>query len=170
MSRRAKNAEKVASSATRGKSGDVPTVRVEVDPRVDQRVRAKRTPKEVRNAYVDAYEDFGRRGCEAASYRLNGPDEWPRFCVKILPRNYRLVVIFPESNLARFILLEEHTNTADPYEWIEETFDLPGRENRGAGAAGKVSCCSDRADPPDGAVLAALLDELTRQRRSRRQR
>ena len=87
--------------------------------------------------------------------------------MKTRPRNYRLVVIFPEPDLVRFILLEEHTNTSDPYAWLEEIFGLAGRDSREAGA-GKPSCCSDRSEPPEGAALAELLDELAVQWRARR--
>ena len=145
-----------------------PKFRVEVERRVDIKVRDQSTPRDVRIAYADAYEEFQSRGCEAGSYRLSGPGDWPRFCVRRLPRNYRLVVIFPEADLVRFILLEPHSDGSDPYAWLEEVFGLAGRANREELPERKPSCCSDRSDPPGGAALAALLDELARQRRTRR--
>ncbi len=69
--------------------------RVDVEPDVSAVVRDKKTPKDVRTGITSAYTRLEAKGCAAASYRLSGAGEHPRYCVVKLPRNWRLSIEFP---------------------------------------------------------------------------
>ncbi len=115
----------------------------------------------MREAFVQVYREVGRRGCAAAHYRLSGPGNWPRFCVIRLPDGWRLVLSFPEVDTVVFLVLDRHDNRTDPYAFLEEAFDLPGR----AGQV-KPACCGDDGGPPltEDQDLMAAIDQLVRRR------
>jgi hypothetical protein len=115
---------------------------VAAERRVDAQVRDTRTPREVRLAYTSAVRELEAHGCAAASYRLSGPDDWPRHCVKTLPRGWKLVMDFPESGRVRLLILQAHTNSSDPYQTLARLLDVtraPGLDTN------KPGCCN-----PDG--------------------
>ena len=119
---------------------------------VDATVRDVRTPKQVRTAYVAAYRELQARGCAAAGYRLIGPGDWPRFCVRALPHVWRLVMDFPAIDEVRRPILEPHTDATDPYQRLADLLGV----DRAPGAAGtglKPGCCSDHGAPPEPSAL-----------------
>ncbi|MEU4411261.1 hypothetical protein AB0F88_42715 [Streptosporangium sp. NPDC023963] len=134
---------------------------------VDAVVRDAGTPRRVREAFVRVHEEVARRGCAAAHYRLSGPGNWPRFCVIRLSDGWRLVVSFPEVDTVLFLLLERHDNRTDPYAFLEEAFDLPGRAgHRAETAHAKPSCCGDDSGPPltEDQGLMAAIEQIARRR------
>ncbi|WP_449062072.1 hypothetical protein [Planomonospora algeriensis] len=60
-----------------------------------------------------------------------------------------------------FLVLDRHDNRTDPYAFLEEAFDLPGR----AGQV-KPACCGDDGGPPltEDQDLMAAIDQLVRRR------
>src|SRR5262245_8701000 len=100
--------------------GPLPYHRGQADRRHRPRLR---TPRRVREAFVQVHRDTAQRGCAAAHYRLSGPDNWPRFCVVQLPESWRLVMSFPEVDTVAFLILDKHDNRTDPYIVLEEAFN-----------------------------------------------
>jgi len=145
-SHRSKGGNDGADTASGGRF----SVRVTRD--VDATVRDVRTPKQVRTAYVAAYRELQARSCAAAGYRLIGPGDWPRFCVRALPHVWRLVMDFPAIDEVRRPILEPHTDATDPYQRLADLLGV----DRAPGAAGtglKPGCCSDHGAPPEPSAL-----------------
>lgn len=123
-----------------------PAFGVQVPREVDARVRLPSTPRAVRRAFAQAYRDLGARGCAAADYRLSGPGEWPRHCVKILPWGWKLVMDFPAQDEVRVLILEPHDNHSDPYSTLAR---ILGVERAPGLDSGKPPCCDPEGLPPD---------------------
>ncbi|XVQ84163.1 hypothetical protein ACQP2K_35910 [Microbispora siamensis] len=135
---------------------------------IDATVRDARTPRRVREAFVQVHRNAAQRGCAAAHYRLSGPGNWPRFCVVQLPESWRLVMSFPEVDTIAFLILDKHDNRTDPYVFLEDAFNLPDRSGHGAGRTqSKPACCNDKNDPPlaEDVELMAAIDQIVRNRR-----
>lgn len=78
-------------------------------------VASAATPRAVKNEYRKLVGKLRQVGCLAATYRLSGPGEWPRFCVyKFTTRSYRLVMEFPAVDEVSLLVLMQHDNRNDP--------------------------------------------------------
>jgi hypothetical protein len=141
----------------------VPAFLLSVERDVDVIARDKRTPKEVRAAFVAAYEQLEASGCKAASYRLSGAGELPRYCVVTLPRNWRLIIEFPGEDEVALLILAEHSRSSDPYALLAE---LAGLERHPSTPRTKMACCSDDGLPPlpAGAADVKVAADLFRRR------
>lgn len=104
-----------------------------------------------RRSYDDAVPEIRGSGCAAAHYRLRGTLE--RLCVRRLRGDLRLLLAFPEPDLAVGILIGRHNAAEDPY---SDLCALLGVDRSppptGYAERNRPSCCDDDAQPP-------LLDE-----------
>lgn len=119
--------------------------RVDVARGVDVQVRSASTPRDVRRAFTQAYRELSELGCSSADYRLSGPGQWPRHCVKKLPWGWKLVMDFPSDDEVRLLVLEPHDNRNDPYSTLAE---ILGVERTPGLDVGKPPCCDPDGQPP----------------------
>lgn len=82
---------------------------------VRQTLGDARTPRAVKDEYKLLVPRLREQGCRAATYRLSGPGEWPRYCVyRCAARSYRLVMEFPTPDEISLLVLMPHDNHSDP--------------------------------------------------------
>ena len=125
----------------------------------------------MRESLKEALLALKHSGCEAAGYRLAGATV-ERLCVVHLYGAWRLLLAFPDSDLAVVIDVGEHLAngpTRDVYARLYEVLGTaPTDEPRT-----KPPCCDDADRPPGTSDLADdLIDayrSLSRRRRPRRQ-
>lgn len=119
-------------------------------------------------AFANATSALERLGCEAAGYRLAG-DSLDKLCVIHLWGRWRLVLAFPEVDVALVVDIGEHLDndrSRDVYTRVYEALDVdPPTEARD-----KPPCCDEVGPPVDDAQLDAVeagYRDLTRRRRHR---
>jgi hypothetical protein len=109
----------------------------------------------VRESLKQALLALERSGCAAAGYRLTGQTV-ERLCVVHLYGSWRLLLAFPESDLAVVVDLGEHL-TADPHRDVyTRLYEVLGMEPVGE-PRDKPACCDDDNLPP---VRSELVDDL----------
>lgn len=110
----------------------------------------------MRDSLKQALRALERSGCEAAGYRLTGLT-LERLCMVHLYGSWRLLLAFPEPDLAVVIDIGEHLvsdHHRDIYTRLYEALGTePSQETRT-----KPPCCDDTGIPP---VTAELVDDLT---------
>jgi len=122
----------------------------------------------VKVAFAQAIEALEREGCDAAGYRLAG-DDLDKLCVVHLWGHWRLVLAFPEVDVAVVVDVGQHLDNdrrRDVYTRLYDALDVdPPNEPRY-----KPPCCDESGPPFDDAQLDALESgyrTLTRRRRRR---
>lgn len=126
---------------------------------VRQTLGDARTPRAVKDEYKLLVPRLREQGCRAATYRLSGPGEWPRYCVyRFAARSYRLVMEFPTPDEISLLVLMPHDNHSDPAAWLVERYGLPPVEDlRAWRTMRNPECCADSAAPPLPPEAAELL-------------
>ncbi len=117
-------------------------------------------------AFTNATEALERVGCDAAGYRLAG-DDLDKLCVVHLWGSWRVVLAFPEVDVAVVVDIGEHLDndrSRDVYTRLYDALDVdPPTEPRD-----KPPCCDESGPPTDEAQLGAVESgyrALTRRRR-----
>jgi len=110
----------------------------------------------VRDSLKQALRALERSGCEAAGYRLTGPT-LERLCMAHLYGSWRLLLAFPDPNLAVVIDVGEHLAFDRHRDIYTRLYEAVGAELNQE-ARTKPPCCDDTGMPP---VTAELVDDLT---------
>ena len=119
-------------------------------------------------AFVNATQALEREGCEAAGYRLAG-EGLDKLCVVHLRGRWRLLLAFPEVDVALVVDVGEHIDndrSRDVYTRLYDALAVdPPTDPRY-----KPLCCDEVGPPTDDAQLDAVESgyrALTRRRRRR---
>lgn len=110
----------------------------------------------MRDSLKQALRALERSGCEAAGYRLTGPT-LERLCMAHLYGSWRLLLAFPDPNLAVVIDVGEHLAFDRHRDIYTRLYEAVGAELNQE-ARTKPPCCDDTGMPP---VTAELVDDLT---------
>ena len=133
-----------------------PSFYVGASPEVRTALRAATTPREVKDEFRVLVRALRSSGCRAATYRLSGPGEWPRFCVyRFAARSFRLVMEFPAHDEVALLVLMRHDNRNDPAAWLRERYGLPRITDLSHWRPVRApACCDDALAPPLAANVA----------------
>lgn len=115
-----------------------------------------------------AVEALERIGCDAAGYRLSG-EGVDRLCVVHLWGAWRLLLAFPEADIAVIIDVGEHL-AHDPDRDIYQRLYQAVAMNPPDAARDKPPCCDDAGPPADEAEVDRLRDAFQAMIKSRRKR
>lgn len=110
----------------------------------------------VRDSLKQALHALEYSGCEAAGYRLTGP-ALERLCMVHLYGFWRLLLAFPEPDLAVVIDIGEHLASDRHRDIYTRLYEALGTEPADE-ARTKPPCCDDTELPP---VTAELVDDLS---------
>lgn len=110
----------------------------------------------MRDSLRTALVALERVGCDAAGYRLTG-SMVERLCVVHLYGRWRLLLAFPEPDLAVIIDIAQHgaDNDGDIYARLYEVLGMTPP----AGLRDKPPCCDAAGTPPEA---TELIDQMTR--------
>ncbi len=121
----------------------------------------------VKVAFARAAEALERVGCDSAGYRLAG-EGLDKLCVVHLWGRWRLVLGFPEVDVAAVVDIGEHLDNDRSRDVYTRLYEAVGVDAP-AGSRDKPPCC-DESGPPVDAQLDAVeraYRALTRRRRRR---
>ena len=110
----------------------------------------------MRDSLKQALRALERSGCEAAGYRLTGPT-LERLCMVHLYGSWRLLLAFPEPELAVVADIGEHLAFDRHRDIYTRLYEAVGTEPSQE-ARTKPPCCDETGMPP---VTAELVDDLT---------
>lgn len=110
----------------------------------------------MRDSLKQALRALERSGCEAAGYRLAG-QTLERLCMVHLYGSWRLLLAFPEPDLAVVVDIGEHLASDRHSDIYTRLYEALGTQPSQA-ARTKPPCCGDTGMPP---VTAELVDHLT---------
>jgi hypothetical protein len=108
----------------------------------------------VKVAFASTATALERTGCEAAGYRLAG-DSINKLCVVHLWGRWRLLLAFPELDVAVMVDIGEHLDhdpRRDVYTRLYEALGVDAPTEPRA----KPSCCDEDGPPVDAAQLDAF--------------
>lgn len=97
----------------------------------------------VKASFLLAADDIRRRGCAAAGVRLAG-ETVSSVCRLDLYGAWRLLTVFESPDQCIFLLVAEHTRTANPYRLLYQALGLDEPEEPRT----KPSCCDAGGEPP----------------------
>jgi hypothetical protein len=117
---------------------------------------------------VTAVEALERVGCDAAGYRLSGVGV-ERLCVVHLWGRWRLLLAFPEPEVAVIIDVGEHLAHDSGRDIYQRLYEAVGLEPPDA-VRDKPACCDDAGPPANAAEVDRLRDAFTELAKPRRQR
>ncbi|MDQ1517372.1 MAG: hypothetical protein QOE80_3202 [Actinomycetota bacterium] len=115
-----------------------------------------------------AVEALERVGCDAAGYRLSG-DGVDRLCVVHLWGEWRLLLAFPEPDVAVIIDIGEHLAHDPGRDIYQRLYEAVAMDPPDA-VREKPPCCNEAGPPADAAQVDRLRDafkELVKPRRRR---
>lgn len=116
--------------------------------------------KKQRRSYDQFLLALRAQGCASLNYRLSGDNLLSRICVAHLSGALRVVVAFPESNVATILLVGPHDDQ-DPFADVySQLYELAGLAEPPAAERTKPPCCEveDGTPPiPDIQLLADLV-------------